>query len=51
MFEILVPFVEIAAAIAMMILYSAVLNNKKNDSEQKLEPVRIPVKANRKNRR
>ena len=51
MIEILVPFAEITAAIAMMILFSVVMNNKKNDNEHTMEPVRIPVKSNRKNRR
>jgi hypothetical protein len=51
MVEILATFAEVAAAIAMMILFSLVLNNKKNSDEHTMEPVRVPVKLNRKNRR
>lgn len=51
MVEILASFAEIAAAIALMILFSAVMINKKNNDDHTMEPVRIPVKSNRKNRR
>ena len=51
MAEILATLTEVVAAIAMMILFSAFLNTKKNNGEHTMEPVRIPVKANRKNRR
>ncbi len=47
MIEILATF----TAIAMMILFSMVMNNKNNKDDHTMEPVRIPVKANRKNRR
>ncbi len=51
MVELLASFAEIAAAIAIMIVFSAFLNNKKNNDEHTMEPVRIPVKFNRKNQR
>jgi hypothetical protein len=51
MVEILATFAEIGAAVAMMILFSLVLNNKKNTDDHTMEPVRIPVRYNRKNKR
>ena len=49
MVEVLASFAEIAAAIALMILFSTVMNNKKNDDDHTMKPVRVPVKNNKKN--
>ncbi len=49
--ELMTTFAEVAAAVAMMILFSLVMNNKKNNDDHTMDLVRIPVKSNRKNKR
>lgn len=46
MVEVLATFLELTAAFAIIIFFSAVMTPKKKDYHNTLEPVRIPVRRN-----
>ena len=50
MVETLVSFVEVGMAFAIMILFSAVMNNKRHEDDTR-EVVRVPVRRDRRMRR